>query len=234
MNVQYSDEPKQTFVVDGPELKKLARLLQDRIGKVHISVECVDGISREFNTVRDLIAYENSKSKRIHRIHIRSRSNDYSKSATIVFRDSFRFGAGVSIDVIGREDVVSRLKEEILDVMAGMRPWYNVIARADLFIVLVIGYGILYFIAKIVVGFKWAPLSDSSVSQSSRRKAEAIVLLFFLGVYGLDQLRGFLFPKLVFTIGQGESRFRLLEKVRWCVIIALLVSIIAGIITKPW
>ena len=129
-------------------MKKLTRLLQDRIGKVQISVDCVDGFSREFNTLKDLSTYENSKSKRIYRIHLSARSDDFSKSATIVFRDSFRFEAEVSIDVTGREDVVSRLKEEILDVMAGMRPWYNVIARVDFFITN-IGLLLLYFIAVI-------------------------------------------------------------------------------------
>ena len=235
MDVHYSDKLKHAFVIRDSELKKLTRLLQDRIGKVHISVDCVDGFSREFNTLKDLIAYENSKSKRIHRIRLRAQSDDFSKSATIAFCDSSWFKKEVSLDVNGREDVVSRLKEGILDVIAGMRPWYNVIARVNFFIAVPIECLTLYFIAVIAVEFKSVSLIDSPVSHStSSWNRIAIMPLSVLGAYSLELLRGYLFPKIVFVIGQGESRFRLLEKVRWGVIIALLVSIVAGIITRTW
>ena len=91
MDVHYSDELKQAFIVRQGDLKRLIELLQKRIGKVDIGIDCVDKIEREFNTVKELIAYENSKSKRIRRIHLSARSDNYSKSATIVFHNSFRF-----------------------------------------------------------------------------------------------------------------------------------------------
>ena len=125
MKGRYSKELSHAFVVSPDELKKLVELLQKRIGEVDISVKCADDFSREFNTVKELIAYENPKPKRIRSIRLGARSDDYSKSATIVFRDHFFFRSGISIDATGREDVVSRLKEEILDVVAGMCPWYN-------------------------------------------------------------------------------------------------------------
>ena len=231
MNVHYSEELSHAFVVKPDELKKLVELLQNRIGKVDISADCVDKIEREFNTVKELIAYENSKSKRIQRIHLSARSDNYSKSATIVFRDSFLMG--VSINVNGREDVVSRLKEEMLDIIAGMRPWYSWIACVDLvktfFIILVIPFIIL----PIFILFEWILISDSSSSDSEIVKGSAIWTLFGLSTllcfWGLRRLRGFLFPKVVFTIGQQESRFKLLEKVRW-IAVSLGVSLAVGLV----
>ena len=232
MKGRYSEELSHAFVVRPDELKKLVELLQKRIGKVDISVDCVDKIEREFNTVKELIAYENSKSKRIRRIHLSARSDNYSKSATIVFRDSFFMG--VSINVNGREDVVSRLKEEILDIIAGMRPWYDVFARLDLFTIIGVGFLILLFIFSIFILFEWIPVADSPSSDSKNVKGSALSIVFWLiislGLWGFYRLRGILFPRAVFTIGQGESRFRILEKVRWGVVIAFFVSFAAGLV----
>ena len=234
MDVHYSDHLEHVFVVSPDHLKKLVELLQNRIGKVNISADCIDKIQRKFNTVKDLIAYENSKSKRIHRLHLDARSDDYSKSARIVFGSSFLPESGVSINIDGREDVVSRLKEKVLDVLSGMRPWYNWIARANLVAIFGIGYFTLFFIFLISILFEWIPVSDSPTSTFSKAKETAMRYLFFLvvsvGLWGLHKLRSFLFPKLTFTIGQEESRFRLLEKIRWGVVITFGVSLAASLV----
>ena len=234
MKGRYSKELSHAFVVSPDELEKMVELLQKRIGEVDISVKCADDFSREFNTVKELIAYENPKPKRIRSIHLSASSDNHSKSATIVFRDSFF--RGVSIDINGREDIVSRLREEILDIAAGMRPWYNWIASANLFMILVIASCVLSFISAISILFEWIPISDASTSNPSNTKETAVSILLLLGVllvlWGFHRLRNFLFPKLVFTIGQGEDQFRLLEKIRWVVIIGFGVSLTAGLVVS--
>ena len=81
MNAHYSKHLSHAFVVGPDELKKFVGLLQERIGKVDICAYCADGFSREFKAVKDLIAYENPKSKDIRRIHLSAHSDDYKKSA---------------------------------------------------------------------------------------------------------------------------------------------------------
>lgn len=234
MDVRYSDHLEHALVISPSDFKKLVELLQRRVGKVNIRVDCVDSIEREFKTAKDLIAYENPKSKRIQRIYLTARSDDYSKSATIVFRDSSYVGTGISIDITGREDVASRLKEKVLDVLSGMRPWYSWIARVDLVKTFAIVFIIPFIILPIFILFEWIPVSDSPPSNSANVKGSAISILFLLSTllcfWGLHQLRGFLFPKIVFAIGQGESRFKLLEKTRWVVVIGFGVSFAAGLL----
>jgi hypothetical protein len=238
MDVSYSEDLSQAFVADPTNLKKLVELLQKRIGKVNISANCVDEIERKFNTVKNLIAYENSKSKRIRRIHLSARSDDYSKSVTIVFRDSRWYSLGASIDINGREDVVSRLREEVSDIAVGMRPWYNWIASADLAKIYVIGFGILLSILAMSILFEWIPIPDSpssdanSVDESVKESAFKILFTLgaVLGLWSFYWLRGFLFPKEVFTIGQGESRCKHMEQVRWGIVITFLVSFAAGLL----
>ena len=147
MDVHYSDKLKHAFVIRDSELKKLTRLLQDRIGKVDILAHCADGFYREFETVKDLITYENPKSKEICRIRLRARANDGSKSATIDFSDAS--WEGISIDCTGGEDDVSKFKEKTLDIIAGMRPWYNMLTSINFVSVSIIVFFILYLAARL-------------------------------------------------------------------------------------
>lgn len=236
MKGRYSEELSHAFVVRPDELKKLVELLQKRIGKVDISADCVDKIEREFDTLKELITYENSKSKRIRRIHLSARSDNYSKSATIVFRDSFLMG--VSINVNGREDVVSRLKEDILDIVAGMRSWYGVIHRVNFFYVFLISWlilliiRILSYISALALKFKWVPVDEILTSLAALPQgwlAILAILLIVLGIFS-NNLRDFFFPPIIFAIGQGEARFKRKEQLQWGIVITFFVSLAATLV----
>ena len=56
------------------------QLLQNYIGEVKIRTDCAGNISRPFETIDDLIAYQNSKPKEILCIYLTARSEDYSDS----------------------------------------------------------------------------------------------------------------------------------------------------------
>ena len=238
MNAHYSSQLKQAFVVGVSELQKLVGLLQDRIGKVSILAKCADDLSREFKTVEDLIAYENPKSKEIFHIHLSARSDDYSKAANIYFFGSW---GSISIDCTGDEDVVSKFKEETLDVIAGMRPWYDMIHQIKFASAALIIFLILFVIfipvpfLEMAVKFKWLSLSETKEKNFdlfvSVRNVMYIPKALFLTIFfGFNKFRDFFFPPSVFTIGQGESRFKDKERVQWCVIIAFFVSLAAGLV----
>ncbi len=243
MDVSYSKDLLPAFVVGPDELKKLVELLQKRVGKVDIRADCADDLSREFKTLKDLITYENPKSKEIRRIHLRARSDDYSKSATIVFREGSRFSTGVSIDVTGREDVVSRLKEEILDIIAGIHLWYGVMYRINfvnpvwivLGILLVVGYLFSFSILFLMLG--WVPAVPEANRGDLINRLKSIryilfipqLIFFVIAIFSNKILKSY-FPKAVFTIGQGKSRFEHQEKVRWVVIIGFAVSLAASLV----
>ena len=84
----------------------------------------------------------------------------------------------------------------------------------------------------ISISLEWLPRSNSPPSDFEIGKGKAIASLFISGtllcLWVIHRLRGFLFPKGFFTIGQGVSQFNLLEKIRWGVIIGFFVSFAAG------
>lgn len=237
MNVNYSEELSQAFVVEPEELKKLVELLQKRVGTVSISADCVDNIERKFSTVKELIDYENPKSKRVCRIYLSARSEDYSKSATLVFRDSSSFSGGVSLNITAREDVVLRLKDKILDIVAGTRPWYNSLARFDSATPTGFVFYLLFFVVVIIlstfIAFKFGLISDSKEEMKLRDQLRAFIwltsIIFSIMYFAFfSKLLKWLFPSAVFTIGQGESQYETLKRVQWGVVISFAVSFAAG------
>ena len=239
MNVNYSEELPQAFVVGPDELKKLVELLQKRIGEVSISADCIDKIQRKFSTVKELIDYENSKLKRICRIYLSAQSDDYSKSATIAFRDSSSFSGGVSLSITAREDVVLRLKDKILDIVEGTRQWYNLITR--FFDVANIKHWIVYilfvFLIVILIGFlafKFGLISDDKEGIEFRNQVTVFItfpsVIFLIVCFTfLPKPFKWLFPSGVFTIGQEKSRFKSLQRVQG-VITAFAASLTAGLV----
>lgn len=239
MNVSYSEELSQAFVIEPDELKKLVELLQKRIGEVSISADCIDKIQREFTTLKELIDYENPNSKRICRIYLSARSNDYSKSATIIFRDSVSsFSGGISLSITAREDVVSRLKDKILDIVAHTRPWYNALTRS--FDLANIKHWIVYILFVFLVfsligflAFKFGLISDDKEGIELRDQIRAFItfpsIIFLIVCFTfLSKPFKWLFPSGVFTIGQGKSRFETLKRVQWSVVIPSVVSFVVG------
>ena len=85
MNVHYSKELPQAFVIGSSELQEIVSLFREYIGAVSIRVKCSDDFSRDFETVKELIAYRNPKSKEIRRIYLTASSDDYKKSGAITF-----------------------------------------------------------------------------------------------------------------------------------------------------
>ena len=236
MNVTYSETLSQAFVIGPDELKKLVDLLQGRIGKVSISADCIDKIERKFSAVKELIDYENPKSKRICRIYLSARDG-FEKSATITFGDFSSFSGGVSLNITAREDVVVRLKDKIWDIVAGTRPWYNPLAGFNFtnithwvvyFFFIFSGLVLIRFLS-----FKFGLISDSKDGIEIRSQIWVFILLLSV-IFGivccifLTKLSKWLFPSGVFMIGQGKSRFETLKRVRWGVVIPFAVSFAAG------
>lgn len=233
MDAHYSVELPHAFVAGSEELKKLSALLDSRIGNVKFQADCADDVSRSFDSVRELVAYENPKAKEIRRIHLSACSDDYTKRARIDLSGS-RW-RGISLDFSARDDVVSRLRTDCLEVIAGMRPWYSIMHRIDFVSLGVLAYAVLWLALLAVVAFKLVPGSDSQESNvSSSALGQLVVIgiiaaLFSSGII-VNRFRDFIFPRAVFRIGQGESRFKQLERVHWGVVVAFLASFAAGLV----
>lgn len=233
MDSTFKFELRDAFILRVEPLKKIHRLLSDRIGPTAISAECADDVTRGFDGIAALEKYENSKAKRIVNLRLRAASDDWKKEATVEFIDRWYFG-GTRIEIRARDDVVTRLRSDLLDVVAGLRPWYYLVNKIDVFLGAIIG------LVAIIAGFlvlmaTFGPTNDRPTVASSRQQA---IGYLFGGVFGatyfgfaylIHRFRRLLFPHGTFALGQEVARFETGEKWRWGVIIAILPSLAAGI-----
>ena len=237
MDTSYAVELPQAFVVGEDELRKLTQILSDHIGILEIRADCANGVARTFQTLSELVVFENPQGKEIRRLHISARSDDFTKRATIDLSGS-RW-RGISLEFHARDDVMSRLRTEVLDIIEGMRPWYTVLYRVDFVSISFITYLLLWFGLLIVVAFKWIRVEDSKeTSTSSSALAQLVVCgviaaLFAMGIV-LNRFRDTVFPRAVFLIGPRKARFQQLERFQWGVVIAFIVSFAAGVIIAIW
>lgn len=231
MNSKFELQLRDAFVVSEEPLKKIHGLLAERIGTTSITAECADSVAREFEGLGALLKYENPKQKRIVTLRLYARSSDFGKSANIEFTDKWYFG-GIRIAIEARDDVVTRLRSDLLDIVAGMRPWYFPLNKVDVFLAAVICYLVTWISLLVFAAMR---SSDPPPPTSSYLSAkEQLALLGFLGfffgtVYLVHRFRSILFPHGSFILGQGKTRFDTLEKWRWGFVIAFVASLVAGI-----
>lgn len=239
MESSYSRELPYPFVVGPDELKKLERLLTNKIAAPKIWADCADDVQRSFKSVADLTKYENTRPKAISRVRLSSRTDRFDKSASITLSGLRPPIGGISIAIEGRDDVVCRLRDEILGVLDATQPWYGPCQRFSfvnvLFIVgLVASLGVLT-----IDHLGWWPSAPQAPERGDSTKAFYWTLSMFLvaalmGIsLALDRVRDRVFPFAVFRIGQGDARFKRQRTIRK-ILIGFATSLAVGLVSVIW
>lgn len=236
MTSEYSERFALTYVLREADLRSLIQLIEQHVGPVTATIKCSDDITREMSPASELLEFENPRTKEIVEVTLSARAEDFSRSAQIVFNESFFHD--VSLRFKGDEYEVSKLKDGTLNVLDGCRPWYERLSQIDYlatgtFVVFLMTLGMVIAVgaSKLV-----RPISTGSrkLPESTNVKGwfivgTAITFIIALG-YGLNLVRESWFPRTVFAIGQGEQRFENLERIHWGFLIALAVSVIASVL----
>lgn len=232
MKASVSINVRTSALVDESDLKKISELLADRIGDVSFHLDCADEVERTATGLKELMKYENAYPSRIVRLRIRAiGEKPFEKSAVVDFAGKMFRDVWVTIE--GRDDVVSRLRNDLSEVIHGMRPPYAILHS--------ISFGRIAF--GLCVGFllmmgSWGTFfaiktNDEKVLSVSEYVNGLCLMLICVGVFvgsgfGVDWLLRKVFPKMVFLIGQERRRYDSLEKFQWGVVI----SGVLGIITS--
>lgn len=213
-----------------PVLKKIWDLFQSRIGKTTIRTKCADAMVREFSSWNQFSSFDNPPQKKISQLIISSRSEDMKKSASIDFSDwSWR---SIGININGNEQVVSRLYDEVADILESTRPWYSRITKFNFFYA--ISFPVLFsIIVMLLYNLDKTKGVEQSVNIGRAILITAVSISIFtilaLIIWGLNKLRSKYFPFAYFALGQGEERYKVDEKIRWCILVGFVVSFTASI-----
>ena len=223
MNVEYTKRLPHTFVVDGVNLKRLTRLLEDSLGSVTFSIDCADGRSYDFESVEDLINYENPNSKKILQLRLFVRSVDDLVGSSITFDSVSGIIPGIYMRLRVEENDLLNLKDKIEDVIAGMRPWYHIITRFAIWITCCVV--ILVITAEAII-LKLSGIMEN-VDDDMKYPVSRLIVFGTAGLIGYPvyKMLSTCFPRGIFAIGQGKSRFSNLKKLH-----GVMLSIIIGLI----
>ena len=225
MKTSVSTTRNHAYVVRSSDLEKLYKLLEDRIGTVTVSASCADDMKREFDNWEEVDSFDNPPSKKIISLSIRAINLNAEKHAFIDFRnDSF---TNMSIDIKGQEDFCLDMKSRALDIIDQVKPWYSLLSY-DNFSSYVIQWIMSYTCFRFVY---YKLFGDINVGIHITTSVLAIITTLFV-VIVVSRLRPFCFPSSYFAMGHGKERYKIAERVRWGVVVALAISIVSSIVAS--
>lgn len=238
MRASCSLQLDQAFLLDEEHIKKLCKLLDGRIGPVEIKAACVDRVEREFKDVADLVKYENTKEAEIDKLSMTAWSENREKRASLVFAGDPTRLRGVFLDIAADDGVVLRLKSDILDIVSGTRPWFSRLSGTHFDLFFLMGSVVLFPLAGPLVASKLRPLSITFKQNPTPAETAiaSIIICVFMGAYiasawGTYKVVKGVFPQSVFLLGQRRGRYKIIELLQWCVVIAFFVSLAAGMVS---
>lgn len=220
------------FVLQASDLVKLWRLLAKYGGAVTVSVDCTDDIRRQFDNLDELLSYDNPSTKRIKALFITSSPHDR-EYASIAFEEERYIRSVIRTHIEAEDRLDSTIRDGIVDVIDGMKPWYSPFARTTF------PFGSVFTICT-YIGLWWL-LGQLSLNFVSLKDASESTVIFFLAALsvvaafvmtGLNRLRRRAFPVCYFALGQGKRRYDAEERIRWGVIVALVVSVLAAVLVQ--
>jgi len=215
-------------------VKRIYAVLAQRVGPVAISLQCADGIDREFDDMDQLVNYPNARDRQIIRLRISARGERSGHSAAL----SLSSGPSSPIDLFisaSSDEFVLTLRQDLISLLRELRPWYSKIATIDLVgaVLLTALAGSAVLILGMATGLVSVTSSEPVDSTAVTRASAvfwAIIILTGAAVWSLNRLRSNVFPVAVFAIGEGMHRYQTLDTARWVIVVGFMVSIVASVV----
>jgi hypothetical protein len=220
-------ERDHAFVLSESDLKKIWDFLEENFVKVSADVEFSDNIARKVSSLEQLLSFENSKNRSIKRIEFNSSDENRENRSTVTFENYEH--RPIRVTASGMDDVVTRFGDSIEEFIDGLKPWYSRLCKLDFFYIV----GAVVFIGLMLLRIM-IPDAPSHKPVELSKAVEILSVIFgFIGavwfaVWWLNRIRARCFPIASFAIGQGKERYRVMENIRWGVVVAFAVSFSAS------
>lgn len=233
MEVSTQFNIQQAFVTTSEDTVKIWKTIENKGMLVKATVNCSDGLIRNFQDSEMLAQYENPPRASITSLEIAGYCHKPYATATVTLGSGRFLSSPVSVSIRGEEDLVASMRTTLTDTLDGMRPWYSRIATLDMLSVWLFIFMILVWLA-LTMGLLTLNMQPTPVI--SFKKALPILIisgaevgLFYAVIRGVNWLLKYIFPVTTFAIGQGIRRHHHYEQIRWVVIVGFLVSVVASI-----
>lgn len=247
IKVDKSEKFDWAIVVDEKDLRRLDETMKSALGpssdedetKLEYEITCSDGSKIVTKDVNEVVTEDNSKGRRIINVEISIRNSSYSKKIDISLGNKYQYRTVYySITGDSRDWVyltVSKIEERIRDV----KQWYSVLFKIDsVWIAALVFFAIIFIIPDSFVermkhvGEAYSINPDNIGNLIFFSIIVMVYITYKLGKIGFN----FLFPEIVFRVGDGIKRHDTLINIRgkilWGILVAFLISIGSGVVLK--
>ena len=149
MAVTFDFEIKSAFVLRRDAVSRVWKILES-IGAVSATAHCADNARRRFESLSQLLAFDNARAKEIRSLQFSASSEDLKRSANVAFG---RFtSTPISVTLSAPEDgEILQTYEGLKDTIDGTRTWYSLISRVHIGTGFLVSLGVLWFVVRIAV-----------------------------------------------------------------------------------
>jgi hypothetical protein len=209
MKASREERLTQAFVLTEGDLKKFYESLSKWVTSFSFRISSKDNLNREFSSLDELLQFENPPKRSILSLRIQGYSRDRSVSLSATFTDDASRNIGISIE--GEKNAVESLSDLFEETLAGIKPWYSLLARANFYAIMYAIFLIPAATIMLLIGFGMIKLT-ASPSFGMTYLVYSVIKGMCYGL--LPPIIGFLlhriqrpaFPMGVFAVGQGAKR----------------------------
>lgn len=229
MESRFSTGEKIPFIVDKETISSINRVLEPQFTDIEYSVKCYDNTVRKFDSMEELLSYQNTHEARILELHIEANSKEESNFRRVILewnRDEKNSTSHFVVGIRANEDAMVALRSRIREIQRTTKPWYKIVAQFDelelirfFLIVLVIVWLFLgvKFIGSVISG-EFFTLKYDSLQQLSGLHVLRLIFwtLMICGVgmiavwkivkYAIIKPKRLVFPMGSFLIGEEKRK----------------------------
>jgi hypothetical protein len=222
---------EHAFVLTDDDAISIWRKLESTFGSVVANVEFSDNIERSAESIDQLLGFENSLKRKIRRIEFSARSENRENQSMFIFNDYKH--TPILLTATGADDVITPFSDYCEELIEGLKPWYSKLCNIDFFYII----GVIVYIAYMLLTIMIPDTpNDNPIELTKSIQILAVVSggvgAIWLAIMGLNKVRARCFPLATFSIGQGKERYRVLENIRWGVVVAFGVSLAASTVFR--
>lgn len=234
MQISRTERETEVFVLKWADIEKLLGSVARHLPVISISASCTDRLDRAFADIEELKEFSNSQRTAISELRIVAHDDNLLQRFSIALNNDERHNVRITLDAA--ETTAIYVNDFYQDFLDSVRPWYSLIARADLYL--------LFLSVVLLIPFGWfmiVLLKGETISVVWPKEGETVkavlesiflgLIPLFIGVL-LNRFRSKYFPTGTFAFGDGENRHNRNEVFRTVFIAAFVVSIVSSLVVS--
>lgn len=234
MKTTLSKDIHHSLLIEESDLHFIYGFISSRYERVEASAKCIDGSKLETKEINEITSFENPNYRKIRFLSFRARNDLDERMSLDIWTDRTLVNAELQIESQVDEQALY-ISREILNRLAETKPWYDILTRATLSLVvpaLLFAWGMWATVGQLV-GLR--PPSPVMAKYSTIEQLNFIILFAVILsaiTYVLDQLQKHLFPRVFFLIGKQKRTMETIRKWRGFVFGGVIFAIVIGVIAN--